>query len=59
MGGTSGTLARVIRLAGLTDAPTSKRAYRCKGCSTGFDVQYHVCPECGGFSVEPTVETDI
>ncbi|EJN60466.1 hypothetical protein HSB1_10690 [Halogranum salarium B-1] len=31
-------------------------AYRCHGCHTGFDVQYHVCPDCGGYSVEPVRE---
>ena len=26
--------------------------YECKGCETGFDVQYQVCPECGSYAVE-------
>jgi len=33
-----------------------REPYCCRGCSTEFDVQYHVCPECGGFAVDPIVE---
>ncbi|ESS07504.1 MAG: hypothetical protein A07HB70_00044 [uncultured archaeon A07HB70] len=25
--------------------------YVCQGCEAGFDLRYHVCPECGGFCV--------
>jgi rRNA maturation endonuclease Nob1 len=28
------------------------RPYTCLECECLFDVQYHVCPECGGFRVE-------
>jgi hypothetical protein len=56
MGGRPGTLERFMRLTGLTEAPASERPYRCRGCRTGFDVQYHVCPECGSFSVESAGE---
>ena len=27
--------------------------YRCLTCETAFEVQYHVCPNCGGFSIDP------
>jgi hypothetical protein len=30
----------------------SPPAYACRGCDTAFERRYHVCPECGGFSVE-------
>lgn len=30
--------------------------YQCRACGADFDVQYHVCPECSGFSVEPDFE---
>jgi rRNA maturation endonuclease Nob1 len=26
--------------------------YACLGCERGYDVQHHVCPECGSYSVE-------
>ncbi|QSG02846.1 Uncharacterized protein AArcS_1636 [Natranaeroarchaeum sulfidigenes] len=26
--------------------------YMCGNCGAEFDIQYHVCPECGGFGVE-------
>jgi rRNA maturation endonuclease Nob1 len=48
MGG-QGTFGRLMTLAGFRD---SSRPYVCEGCGTSFDVQYHVCPECGGYSVE-------
>lgn len=32
--------------------PRSTGAYECKSCEEPFGVQYHVCPACGGFSVE-------
>jgi rRNA maturation endonuclease Nob1 len=30
----------------------STPAYACRGCGAGFEMRYHVCPECGGFSVD-------
>lgn len=27
-------------------------AYECRTCGASFGVQYHVCPDCDGFSVE-------
>ncbi|WP_458187652.1 hypothetical protein [Haladaptatus sp. NG-WS-4] len=26
--------------------------YECKGCGASFGVQYQVCPECGGYTIE-------
>lgn len=54
MGGTSKQLSRLKRFVGLSN--DEQPAYRCNGCGTGFQVQYHVCPGCGGFRVEPTTE---
>jgi hypothetical protein len=54
MGGTDDALGRLKRWAGLTAAPTG--SYRCRSCDEAFDVQYHVCPKCGGYSVEPDGE---
>ncbi|MGQ4554760.1 hypothetical protein [Halobellus sp. GM3] len=31
--------------------------YACLGCEVTYEVQHHVCPECGGFSVEARTET--
>ncbi|SDM14233.1 hypothetical protein SAMN04487949_1014 [Halogranum gelatinilyticum] len=50
MGGTIERLGRLKRLVGLSDEETS--AYRCHGCGVGFDVQYHVCPDCGSYRVD-------
>jgi ribosomal protein L37E len=32
--------------------PDGGNAYECRTCRESFDVQYHVCPSCEGFSVE-------
>ena len=45
-----GTLDRIRSLASLGAA--DEGAYVCRGCDTSFTVQYHVCPACGGYSVE-------
>jgi rRNA maturation endonuclease Nob1 len=50
MGGSNTPLNRLKRLAGLTDSEPP--SYRCHGCQTGFEVQYHVCPDCGSYTVE-------
>jgi lipopolysaccharide biosynthesis regulator YciM len=50
MGGKRTPLGRLKRLAGLTAPETPP--YRCHGCETGFEVQYHVCPDCGSYTVE-------
>ncbi|WP_117591356.1 hypothetical protein [Haloprofundus halophilus] len=26
--------------------------YKCRGCGETYSVEYHVCPTCGGYSVE-------
>jgi len=49
--------ASLLALAGVgprdaAEEMTESAPYACKGCGTAFDVQYHVCPECGGYSVE-------
>lgn len=31
---------------------TAEHTYECKGCGQPFELQYQVCPSCGGFSVE-------
>jgi lipopolysaccharide biosynthesis regulator YciM len=31
----------------------SARHYECQRCSTRYEIQYHVCPTCESFSVEP------
>jgi len=29
-----------------------ERPYECQTCEAAYDLEYYVCPECGGFSVE-------
>jgi rRNA maturation endonuclease Nob1 len=44
-----GTLDRVIeRFA--NEAPQPE--FACLTCDASYDVQHHVCPRCGGYSVE-------
>ena len=53
MDGKTGTLGRLKRLAGFGEGEEEDPdQYRCRSCGAGFDVQYHVCPECGGYSVD-------
>ena len=53
MGGKAEAFERIKRLAGFGDADGEDRLpYRCRGCGSAFDVQYHVGPECGGYSVD-------
>jgi rubrerythrin len=47
----SASFAQLWRAVG--DGQDERQPYVCRGCETPFDVQYHVCPVCGGFSVEP------
>ena len=57
-------IGRLLRLAGggpdgRTEAVGNPEfPYVCRGCGTAYDVQYHVCPECGGFSVERLPSAD-
>lgn len=37
---------------GFTKETTDTR-YECRGCGAVFTRQYHVCPDCEGFSVDP------
>ncbi|QCJ47670.1 hydrogenase maturation nickel metallochaperone HypA [Haloprofundus sp. MHR1] len=50
MSGTDSALSRLKRLAGLTSE--EELPYVCLSCETGYDVQYHVCPNCGSYAVE-------
>ncbi|MFC6871811.1 hypothetical protein [Halobellus marinus] len=48
---------RLLSFAGLGPRDRSASSggttpYACQGCGATFEVQYHVCPECGGYSVE-------
>jgi hypothetical protein len=49
MSGDGSTLDWLKSVAGV-DPP--ERPYVCRSCEAGLDVEYHVCPECGGFTVE-------
>ena len=40
------------RLAGGSER--ERRPYACRTCRERFAREHHVCPECGGFSVERT-----
>ncbi|WP_203229084.1 hypothetical protein [Halobellus captivus] len=62
MDGTA-AISRLLELAGVGPRESTNDAersvqYRCQGCDSAYDVQYHVCPECGGFSVELQVQDD-
>ena len=46
----SPALTALRRAIGL-DLP-AERPYTCRGCGSRFELQYHVCPVCGGFSIE-------
>lgn len=35
-------------------SPTEKPPYECGSCGTRFELQRHVCPQCGGYSIERT-----
>lgn len=41
---------RLMRRFGVGEKPECP--YECKECKSSFSVQYQVCPECGGYSVE-------
>jgi rubredoxin len=42
----------IQRLLGMWRDRQLPDSYVCRGCGTGFDLQYHVCPDCGSFSVD-------
>jgi len=39
-------------LAVLSARDSRARPYECQQCGNAFTVQYHSCPECGGYSIE-------
>ncbi|MFB6160916.1 MAG: hypothetical protein ABEJ61_07030 [Haloferacaceae archaeon] len=47
-----GRLRKLLPWAGRATADATGGTYTCRGCGRSFDLQHHVCPECGGFSVE-------
>ena len=57
MGGErASALDRVWRLASTGGQPEVR--FVCLTCRATHDVQYHVCPDCGGFSVERDATAD-
>ncbi len=34
--------------------PTEKSPYECGSCEMRFELQRHVCPQCGSYSIERT-----
>jgi hypothetical protein len=48
-------IASLLRRLG-PQQPERTLPYHCLGCGASFDVQYHVCPCCRGYSVEPVVD---
>ena len=53
----NGAIDRLLALAGVgprgrSESGARTTPYACRGCGETYEVQYHVCPECGGFSVE-------
>ena len=51
MSGDGGAFRRLKQLAGL-GGEVPDRPYVCRTCEADLDLEYHVCPECGGFTVE-------
>ena len=43
------------RLAAPFGSRSRDRPYRCRRCETSFELQHHVCPECGSYTVERAV----
>jgi rRNA maturation endonuclease Nob1 len=39
------------------DTSVAEHPYECVSCDGTFSLQYHICPECGSFSVESRPET--
>ncbi|SFQ18468.1 hypothetical protein, partial [Halolamina pelagica] len=46
------TMALVNRLQGLLADEDPTEPYLCPGCGSRFELQYHVCPDCGGYSIQ-------
>jgi rRNA maturation endonuclease Nob1 len=44
-------MALVDRLQGLLSTEDPTEPYQCPGCASRFELQYHVCPDCGGYSI--------
>ena len=45
-------MALVNRLQGLLSNEDPTEPYLCPSCGARFELQYHVCPECGGYSIQ-------
>jgi rRNA maturation endonuclease Nob1 len=39
------------RLQDLLSTENPTEPYQCPGCGSRFELQYHVCPDCGGYSI--------
>ncbi len=49
------TVGIVHDVCSLLDSDTEAvSAYECRRCESEFDLQYHVCPDCGSYQVERT-----
>lgn len=48
----SAMMALVNRLQGLLTDEDPTEPYLCPGCGSRFELQYHVCPDCGGYSIQ-------
>jgi hypothetical protein len=53
------TLARWLRDDRATTTGADLAEYVCLGCESGFEARHHVCPECGGFSVDRRTPTEV
>lgn len=40
------------RLDGIVSQRETGGEYVCQSCETRYEVRYHTCPACGGYSVE-------
>ena len=49
-----GVLDRAKEVSGISTADDESLPYVCLACETGFEVQHHRCPACGGFDVRST-----
>jgi ribosomal protein L37E len=44
------------RFKQLFSTGASERPFACRGCGERYEVEYHTCPACDGFSVERLLE---